>query len=29
LDQGTTVALQSGVEAGEQVVIKGGILLND
>ena len=29
LDEGTTVALQSGVKAGEQVVIKGGILLND
>jgi membrane fusion protein, heavy metal efflux system len=29
LDEGTTVALQSGVKAGEQVVVKGGILLND
>jgi len=29
LDEGTTVALDSGVEAGEQVVVKGGILLND
>jgi cobalt-zinc-cadmium efflux system membrane fusion protein len=29
LDEGTIVALDSGVEAGEQVVVKGGILLND
>ena len=29
LDEGTTVALDSGVRAGEQVVVKGGILLND
>jgi membrane fusion protein, heavy metal efflux system len=29
LDEGTTVAVGSGVRAGEQVVVKGGILLND
>ena len=29
LEEGTTVAIRSGVEAGEQVVVKGGILLND
>jgi len=29
LEEGTTVALRSGVQAGEQVVVKGGILLND
>lgn len=29
LEEGPTVALQSGVRAGEQVVVKGGILLND
>ena len=29
LEEGPTVALQSGVKAGEQVVVKGGILLND
>lgn len=29
LEEGTTVALDSGVQPGEQVVIKGGILLND
>jgi membrane fusion protein, heavy metal efflux system len=29
LGEGTTVALDSGVQAGEQVVVKGGILLND
>jgi cobalt-zinc-cadmium efflux system membrane fusion protein len=29
LEEGTTVALLSGVQAGEQVVVKGGILLND
>jgi cobalt-zinc-cadmium efflux system membrane fusion protein len=29
LEEGTTVALDSGVKAGEQVVVKGGILLND
>jgi cobalt-zinc-cadmium efflux system membrane fusion protein len=29
LDEGTIVALDSGVAAGEQVVVKGGILLND
>ena len=29
LEEGTTVALDSGVREGEQVVVKGGILLND
>ena len=29
LEEGSTVALDSGVRAGEQVVVKGGILLND
>jgi cobalt-zinc-cadmium efflux system membrane fusion protein len=29
LDEGTLVALESGIRAGEQVVVKGGILLND
>jgi len=29
LDEGSSVAIRSGVEAGEQVVVKGGILLND
>jgi cobalt-zinc-cadmium efflux system membrane fusion protein len=29
LEEGTTVAIRSGVNAGEQVVVKGGILLND
>ena len=29
LEEGTTVALDSGVKAGEPVVVKGGILLND
>jgi cobalt-zinc-cadmium efflux system membrane fusion protein len=29
LEEGSTVALDSGVEPGEQVVVKGGILLND
>jgi cobalt-zinc-cadmium efflux system membrane fusion protein len=29
LDQGTSVAISSGVTAGDQVVVKGGILLND
>ncbi len=29
LEEGTTVALDSGVQPGEQVVVKGGILLND
>ena len=29
LEEGPTVALRSGVAAGEQVVVKGGILLND
>jgi cobalt-zinc-cadmium efflux system membrane fusion protein len=29
LEEGTTVAVESGVKAGEQVVVKGGILLND
>jgi cobalt-zinc-cadmium efflux system membrane fusion protein len=29
LEEGTTVALDSGVQPGEQVVIRGGILLND
>lgn len=28
-DEGTTVVLDSGVRSGEQVVVKGGILLND
>jgi cobalt-zinc-cadmium efflux system membrane fusion protein len=29
LEEGASVAIRSGIEAGEQVVIKGGILLND
>jgi cobalt-zinc-cadmium efflux system membrane fusion protein len=29
LEEGDTVAIESGVRAGEQVVVKGGILLND
>jgi cobalt-zinc-cadmium efflux system membrane fusion protein len=29
LEEGSSVALRSGVAAGEQVVVKGGILLND
>ncbi len=29
LEEGATVAVESGVKAGEQVVVKGGILLND
>jgi cobalt-zinc-cadmium efflux system membrane fusion protein len=29
LEDGSSVAIRSGIEAGEQVVVKGGILLND
>jgi cobalt-zinc-cadmium efflux system membrane fusion protein len=29
LEEGSSVAIRSGVEAGEQVVVRGGILLND
>ena len=29
LEEGTQVAIHSGVQPGEQVVVKGGILLND
>jgi len=29
LEEGSSVTIRSGVEAGEQVVVKGGILLND
>jgi cobalt-zinc-cadmium efflux system membrane fusion protein len=29
LEEGTRVAIQSGLKPGEQVVVKGGILLND
>jgi len=29
LEVGSSVAIRSGVEAGEQIVVKGGILLND
>jgi len=29
LEEGRTVVLDSGIQAGEQVVVKGGILLND
>jgi len=29
LEEGTRVAIGSGVQPGEQVVVKGGILLND
>jgi cobalt-zinc-cadmium efflux system membrane fusion protein len=29
LEEGTSVAIRSGIDAGDQVVVKGGILLND
>jgi membrane fusion protein, heavy metal efflux system len=29
LEEGSSIAIRSGVKAGEQVVVKGGILLND
>jgi membrane fusion protein, heavy metal efflux system len=29
LEEGTQVAIRSGIQPGEQVVVKGGILLND
>jgi cobalt-zinc-cadmium efflux system membrane fusion protein len=29
LEEGPTVAIRSGVQPGDQVVVKGGILLND
>jgi cobalt-zinc-cadmium efflux system membrane fusion protein len=29
LEEGASVAISSGLSAGEQVVVKGGILLND
>jgi cobalt-zinc-cadmium efflux system membrane fusion protein len=29
LEEGSTVTVTAGVSAGEQVVVKGGILLND
>jgi cobalt-zinc-cadmium efflux system membrane fusion protein len=29
LEESSAVAIRSGLKAGEQVVIKGGILLND
>ncbi|MDE0856034.1 MAG: efflux RND transporter periplasmic adaptor subunit, partial [Nevskia sp.] len=29
LEEGSTVAIRSGINAGEQVVMKGGVLLND
>jgi len=29
LEEGPTVALESGIQPGEQVVVRGGILLND
>jgi cobalt-zinc-cadmium efflux system membrane fusion protein len=29
LEEGSSVTIRSGIEAGEQVVVKGGILLND
>jgi len=29
MDEGPSVVIRSGVAAGEQVVVKGGILLND
>jgi cobalt-zinc-cadmium efflux system membrane fusion protein len=29
LEEGSSVAIRSGIQAGEQVVVKGGILLND
>ena len=29
LEQGNSVAIRSGINPGDQVVVKGGILLND
>jgi cobalt-zinc-cadmium efflux system membrane fusion protein len=29
LEDGASVAIRSGIQAGDQVVVKGGILLND
>jgi hypothetical protein len=29
LEEGTSIAIRSGVAAGEQVLVKGAILLND
>jgi cobalt-zinc-cadmium efflux system membrane fusion protein len=29
LEEGTSVAIRSGISGGDQVVVKGGILLND
>jgi cobalt-zinc-cadmium efflux system membrane fusion protein len=29
MEEGASVAIRSGLKAGEQVVVKGGILLND
>jgi membrane fusion protein, heavy metal efflux system len=29
IEEGSSVAIRSGVAAGEQVVVEGGILLND
>jgi cobalt-zinc-cadmium efflux system membrane fusion protein len=29
LEEGPSVAIRSGVKPGEQIVVKGGILLND
>jgi cobalt-zinc-cadmium efflux system membrane fusion protein len=29
LEEGTEVAIRSGVNAGDQIVVRGGILLND
>jgi cobalt-zinc-cadmium efflux system membrane fusion protein len=29
LEEGATVAVSSGIKAGEKIVVKGGILLND
>jgi cobalt-zinc-cadmium efflux system membrane fusion protein len=29
LEEGTTVAINSGLQSGDQVVVRGGILLND
>ena len=29
LEEGTSVAIRSGVNAGDQVIVRGGILLND
>jgi membrane fusion protein, heavy metal efflux system len=29
MEEGSTVAIRAGVAAGEPVVVKGGILLND